>query len=187
MSRARPWTSCLAFLLFAGLTAGVFSLLIHPSRRAAAEAAAREVARLESDPVGTAEDLAAEAERLEEELSQRRARVESAWALFAPPAEPDDLLHALRAAAARERVRIVRFAPEAGMLLDRFRARAVVLTAEGGFFELLGFVERVARLPHLIVIEEADFESLGESGGTIRARLTAVAVTAPGPPFPPSR
>lgn len=186
MSRARPWTSWLAFLLCAGLTAAGFALLAHPSRRAVAESAEREIVRLASDPGPPPEDLAAEAERLEVELGQARSRVESAWPLFAPPADPDDVLHALRAAAARERVRIVRFAPEAGVFLDRFRARAVVLTAEGAFFDLLGFVEQVAGLPHLVVIEEADFESLGESDGRVRARLTAVSVSAPGPPFPPS-
>lgn len=185
MSTARPWPPALGFLLLAAMIAGSFRLLVHPPRRAAAEAAETELRRLQSEPRVAPEELVGEAERLEGELHQARTRIESAWPPLSPPTDPDEVLHALRDAAARERVRILRLAPEAAVLLDRFRARAVVLTAEGTFFELLGFVEQVARLPNLVVIEEADFESLGESDGRVRARLTAVAVSAAGPPFPP--
>ncbi len=185
----RGWVALLPFLIGAAFVHGGFRLFVHPDSRAAAERLELQVTREGAPEGGSSPErdpglVLAETARLEEELALRRTRVRSLWAPLAPTADPDEVLHSLRAVAAREQVEVLRFAPEAEVRLDRFRARAVRLALEGGFFGLLGFLDRVSALPQLVLIEDAQFDAAPTSGGRLRARLTAIAVRGEGPPFP---
>lgn len=186
MRARRPWMTVAAFAAAAALAWGALRLVVLDGARAAATAAEAEAARLAATAADPA-DEADEVSRVEQQLALVRARVAARWsrlAFAAGDGGSGEVLHRLRALAAREGLDVLRFAPEAEYRLDRFLARAVSLSLEGSFFDLLAFIERVGALPGLVLIEDVEIEAQPGEQRRLRVQLTATAVRAEGRPFP---
>ena len=112
------------------------------------------------------------------ELARTQERVTALTGILATPREADAVLQSLGFMASESGVRFLRFAPEPEYRLDGYLARAASVVAEGAFFEILSFFERVSLSPHLVLVEDVGLE-LGP-GGVIRCRFVAVTVRAAG-------
>ncbi len=112
------------------------------------------------------------------ELARTQERVTALAGILATPREADAVLQSLGFMASESGVRFLRFAPEPEYRLDGYLARAASVVAEGAFFEILSFFERVSLSPHLVLVEDVGLE-LGP-GGVIRCRFVAVTVRAAG-------
>ena len=132
--------------------------------------ATEEAERSDSDIEGST-DIAGE-------LARTQERVTALAGILATPREADAVLQSLGFMASESGVRFLRFAPEPEYRLDGYLARAASVVAEGAFFEILSFFERVSLSPHLVLVEDVGLE-LGP-GGVIRCRFVAVTVRAAG-------
>ncbi len=172
--RPHGWAGLAPFLVAALLAQGGFRLLMRPGKVEAIRAASDEAARLRLRLDAGADAGALEASRLAGELAGVSSRVAALRGTLARDGEAEAVLHALASLAAEEGVRFRRFAPGAETRLDRYTARAATVAAEGGFFDFVDFFERVALLPHLVLIEEVQFEAVPD--GFLRSRFVAVTV-----------
>ena len=161
--------------MVAGLLAqGAFRVLLRPQLLADLAATAAETAGLAPQRPGAAETRQPGAGDLDSDLTRTGERVAGLVRTLGIPTESGAVLQSLPALASAAGVRFRRFAPEPEYRLDGHRARAAAVTAEGGFFDLLGLFERIARLPQLVLIDELELEAGPD--GLIECRFVAVSL-----------
>ena len=172
------WSALGPFLLAGFLVQGGFRLLVRPGMLADLAGAEAQVAALASAPGGRLDERFRDPDP-SSDLEETEARVATLARALATPTDGGSALQSLHGLAAPTGVRLRRFAPEPEYRLDDYRGRAVSVTAEGEFFELLGFFRRVSRLPRLVLIQEFELEAAPE--GLVRCRFVAVSIGG-GPP-----
>lgn len=154
-----------------------YRTIFFPERRSAIEALRGETARLaarleESEREERARGMLPEAAPAEDaaavasELERSGRQLEALRSMVPPAPEAEILLHSLPGLAAEEGLTVRRFAPEPepapGGYGREYGERPATMEADGDFFEFVRFLERVAALPRLVLIEELD---LRESSG----------------------
>ena len=174
------WAGLAPFLVTALAAYGAFRLGIRPAMEAEAGRVEEEVVQLKTRADAAGEGPsgsdAGEAAELARELARTGERVTALTGILATSSEAEAVLQSLGSMASAAGVRFLRFAPEPEYRLDGYVARAASVVAEGTFFEVLSFFERVSLSPHLVLVEELGIELAG--GGLIHCRFVAVTVRA---------
>ena len=183
MSWMSSWWAALGPFVTTGLVVyGAFRFTVRPGMVAELKRVEDQVAELRvrvatDGAEGSDPDIEGSAE-VAEELARTQERVTALAGILATPREAEAVLESLGFMASESGVRFLRFAPEPEYRLDGYLARAASVVAEGAFFEVLNFFERVSLSPHLVLVEDAGLE-LGP-GGVIRCRFVAVTVRVAG-------
>lgn len=177
MTRSRSAGGILPLVAAAAVGWFGYRTIFFPERRSAIEAIRGETARLaarleESDREERARQLAPEAAPAEDaaavasELERSRRQLGALRSMVPAPPEAEALLHSLPGLAAEEGLTVRRFAPDperaVGEYGEVYDERPATMEADGGFFEFVRFLDRVAALPRLVLVEELD---LRESSG----------------------
>lgn len=182
MSRSTFRLGAIGPLVLAGvLVQGAFRLLVRPGLLGALSTVEGEVAGLaaqqNADRAGIADGEVSAAQQVGTELARTTTRVEALSGILENAVPSESVLRSLGELAAGAGIQFRRFAPEPEYRLDQYRARAVAVVAEGTFFDLVSFFERLSRLPHLVLIEDLELEPGPED--LIECRFVAVTVRAP--------
>lgn len=183
MTRALPrWAEVGLFLVIAATAYSVFRLAVRPAMAAGARRVEEEVARMSArtpvNPSGSSGAGAEPATEIARALSDVEERVAALSGILANADEAETVLRSLGATASAVGVRFVRFAPEPSTRLDEYRANAVSVVAEGTFFDLLRFFDRISLAPNLVLVEEVALER--GAGDLLQCRFVAVTVDASG-------
>lgn len=190
MTRSRSAGGVLPLVAAAAVGWFGYRTIFFPERRSAIEAIRGETTRLaarleESEREERARRMVPEAAPAEDgaavasELERSRRQLEALRSMVPPAPEAETLLHSLPGLAAEEGLTVRRFAPEPepapGAYGTEYGERPATMEADGEFFEFVRFLERIAALPRLVLVEELDLRESPGGEEHLAGRL-AVAV-----------
>ncbi len=190
MTRSRSAGGVLPLVAAAAVGWFGYRTIFFPERRSAIEAIRGETAGLaarleESEREERARRMVPEAAPAEDgaavasELERSRRQLEALRSMVPPAPEAETLLHSLPGLAAEEGLTVRRFAPEPepvpGAYGREYGERPATMEADGDFFEFVRFLERIAALPRLVLVEELDLRESPGGEEHLSGRL-AVAV-----------
>ena len=196
MTRSRSAGGILPIVAAAAVGWFGYRTIFFPERRGAIEAIRGEAARLaarleESDREERARGMLPEAAPDEDaaavasELERSRRQLGALRSMVPPASEAETLLHSLPGIAAEEGLAVRRFAPEPERPVgetgreygEAYDERPATMEAEGDFFEFVRFLERVAALPRLVLVEELDLRESPGGARHLSGRLVVVVLS----------